>query len=167
MGTFDVTPLLPQVRAPALILHRRDIPWLPVELARQLAARLPDARLALVPGESTAPYLGDTEAIARAIDEFLAGDAEIPHQPPSDATNGRRTAPVPGRRSRRDNPDGLTARQVEVLRLLAGGRTNQEIAGELSLSVRTVERHVFNIYGKIGARGRADATAYTLRHGLL
>ena len=57
-------------------------------------------------------------------------------------------------------PDGLTPREVEVLRLIAGGRTNTEIAQTLVLSVRTVERHITNIYEKIGARGRAEATAY-------
>ena len=67
-------------------------------------------------------------------------------------------------------PDGLTAREVEVLRLLAAGRTNDEIAAELVLSVRTVERHVGSIYEKIGAHGqgaRATATAYALRRGLV
>lgn len=63
-------------------------------------------------------------------------------------------------------PDGLTAREVQVLRLLARGWTNRAIAGELVLSVRTVDRHVANLYAKIGARRRADATAYALRHGI-
>ena len=63
-------------------------------------------------------------------------------------------------------PDGLTAREVEVLRLLAGGRTSPQVAEALVLSVHTVERHVANLYAKIGAHGRADATAYALRHGL-
>jgi len=61
-------------------------------------------------------------------------------------------------------PDGLSAREVDVLRLIATGLNNQEIADTLSLSVRTVERHITNLYGKIEARGRADATAYALRH---
>jgi len=65
------------------------------------------------------------------------------------------------------HPDGLTAREVEVLRLLAGGMTNIEIAQELVLSVYTVARHVANIYAKIGARRRADATSYALRRGLV
>lgn len=64
------------------------------------------------------------------------------------------------------HPDGLTAREVGVLRLLATGRSNREIAAELSLSVRTAERHIMNIYTKIDANGRADATAYAFRHGL-
>ena len=61
-------------------------------------------------------------------------------------------------------PDGLSNREVDVLRLIAAGRNNQEIADALSLSIRTVERHITNLYGKIGAHGRADATAYALRH---
>jgi non-specific serine/threonine protein kinase len=60
----------------------------------------------------------------------------------------------------------LTARELEVLRLVASGRSNREIAEELVLSVRTVERHVTNLYAKIGARGKADATAYAFRHRL-
>ena len=53
-----------------------------------------------------------------------------------------------------------------MLRLIATGRTNTEIAEELVLSVRTVARHVTNIYTKIGARNKAEATAYAGRNGL-
>ncbi len=63
-------------------------------------------------------------------------------------------------------PDSLTAREVEVLRLVAAGKSNREISAELVLSVRTTGRHIANIYGKIGAHNRAGATAYALRHGL-
>ena len=62
-------------------------------------------------------------------------------------------------------PDSLTAREVDVLRMIASGSSNREIADDLVLSVRTVERHVTNIYAKIAARGRADATAYAMHHG--
>jgi DNA-binding CsgD family transcriptional regulator len=61
-------------------------------------------------------------------------------------------------------PAGLTSREVEVLRLLAEGRTNREIAATLVLSVHTVERHLANTYRKIGARNRSDATAFALRN---
>ena len=64
-------------------------------------------------------------------------------------------------------PAGLTAREVEVLRLIAAGQSNREIAAALSISVRTVERHINNIYRKIDARGKADATAFAFRHALL
>lgn len=67
------------------------------------------------------------------------------------------------------NPAGLSAREVDVLGLIARGRSNQEIAEELFLSVRTVERHISTIYDKLGAHGkaaRAAAAAYALKHGL-
>jgi predicted ATPase/DNA-binding CsgD family transcriptional regulator len=67
------------------------------------------------------------------------------------------------------HPNDLTEREMEVLRLIAAGKSNQEIAQGLVLSLRTVERHISNIYQKIGATGRiarATATAYALRHGL-
>jgi DNA-binding CsgD family transcriptional regulator len=63
-------------------------------------------------------------------------------------------------------PDGLSRRELEVLRLVAAGESNSQIARRLGLSIHTVERHVANLYRKIGARGRADATAYALRNGL-
>jgi DNA-binding CsgD family transcriptional regulator len=63
-------------------------------------------------------------------------------------------------------PDGLTRREVEVLCLLAEGGTNKEIARRLVVSVATVERHVANIYAKIGAHGRAGAATHALRRGL-
>ncbi len=64
-------------------------------------------------------------------------------------------------------PDDLSAREVDVLRLIAGGSTNREIAATLFLSVRTVERHITGLYRKIDGRGRADATTYALRHALV
>jgi DNA-binding CsgD family transcriptional regulator len=63
-------------------------------------------------------------------------------------------------------PDHLTAREAEVLRLVALGKTNKEIATELIISVHTVERHVQNAYRKISARNRADASTYVARAGL-
>jgi DNA-binding CsgD family transcriptional regulator len=66
-----------------------------------------------------------------------------------------------------DYPDQLTPREVDVLRLIASGRTRKEIATELVITVGTVDRHISNLYGKVGARGRADAARYALRHGLI
>jgi pimeloyl-ACP methyl ester carboxylesterase/DNA-binding CsgD family transcriptional regulator len=164
MGTFDVTELLPRLKVPTLVLHRGDIPWLPVSIARELASRIPDARLSILEGESTAPYLGDTEATASAIDEFLR---EVEEGRAVQREAGAPASKQDGSGPTRGYPHGLTAREVEVLRHLAGRRTNDEIAEELFVSVRTVERHVANIYAKIGARGRANATAYALTHNLI
>jgi pimeloyl-ACP methyl ester carboxylesterase/DNA-binding CsgD family transcriptional regulator len=164
MGQFDITALLPRLKAPTLVLHRSDIPWLPVGIARSLASRIPDARLRVLEGESTAPYLGDTEAAASAIDEFLGeADERVAPWEAGVAAGTERGVSRPGYA----NAGGLTAREVEVLRLLAGGKTNSEIAEELFVSIRTVERHVANIYAKVGTRGRANATAYALTHNLI
>jgi DNA-binding NarL/FixJ family response regulator len=62
---------------------------------------------------------------------------------------------------------GLTTREVEVLRLIASGRTNRAIAAELFLSEKTVARHVSNIFTKLGLSSRAAATAYAYENGLV
>jgi ATP/maltotriose-dependent transcriptional regulator MalT len=62
---------------------------------------------------------------------------------------------------------GLTAREVEVLRLVAAGKTNRSIAGDLFLSEKTVARHVANIFGKLGLSTRSAATAYAYEHDLV
>ena len=70
-----------------------------------------------------------------------------------------------GRRPR--GTHGLTARELEVLRLVAAGKTNRAIAAELVLSERTVDRHVSNILAKLGVPSRAAATAYAYEHELV
>jgi DNA-binding CsgD family transcriptional regulator/tetratricopeptide (TPR) repeat protein len=78
---------------------------------------------------------------------------------PSIAAPGR----GPGREAR---VAGLSDRELEVLRLVAQGRTNREIAGALSLSENTVARHLTHIFTKTGVENRAGAVAFALRHGL-
>jgi class 3 adenylate cyclase len=76
---FDVTALVPRLGVPTLVLHRRQLPWPDVGVARGLASRIPGARLALLEGASLAMFLGDMESVAQAIDEFLGeGEAEAP-----------------------------------------------------------------------------------------
>ena len=81
---FDVTALLPQLRVPTLVLHRRQYSRVPVDIARGLASRIPDARLVLLEGASLAPYLEDMDAVVRAIYEFLGEEeeAEAKAEPP-------------------------------------------------------------------------------------
>jgi DNA-binding NarL/FixJ family response regulator len=107
------------------------------------------------------------EGRAMSLEEVLAFAME----PPAERTPDSRLqgAPPTGLPAEGGGtyPDDLTEREVEVLRLIANGMSNQEIARELTLSLRTVERHISNIYQKIGATGkvaRATATAYALRH---
>jgi DNA-binding NarL/FixJ family response regulator len=73
----------------------------------------------------------------------------------------------PTRRIRPALPAGLTERELEILRLVAAGESSSQIAQELVLSARTVERHISNIYFKLDVRTRAQATTYFHMHGLM
>jgi DNA-binding CsgD family transcriptional regulator len=64
-------------------------------------------------------------------------------------------------------PGGLSEREVEVLRLVAAGKSNRDIAGELSITANTAANHVKNILAKTGAANRTEAAAYAMRHGLV
>jgi DNA-binding NarL/FixJ family response regulator len=66
-----------------------------------------------------------------------------------------------------DRPHGLTPRELQVLLLIASGKTNKAIAAELFLSERTVDRHVSNIFNKLDVPSRAAATAYAYEHQLI
>ena len=102
------------------------------------------------------------EAIIHALEEpATQEEGELTRRAPARGTSAAEDDAFPG-----SYPDGLTAREAEVLRLLAEGRTNKQIAAELFLSVSTVQRHVANVYTKIGAHRRAQATAYALSKGL-
>ena len=75
--------------------------------------------------------------------------------------------PNPPARPAATSPDGLTAREVEVLRLLAQGMTSAHIAEQLIIGVVTVNFHVRSIYSKLGVTSRSAATRYALEHHLL
>jgi len=143
LRSIDVTDLLPRLQVPTMVMHRMESHVLTAEMAKELAAQIPNAELAMMEGPWRSPFQGDAEAVLKRIHQFLG------------------STPAPGY-----YPDGLRPREVEVLRLVAAGRSNREIANELVLSERTVARHVTNIYGKTGAGGRAEATAYAFKHGL-
>jgi len=75
---------------------------------------------------------------------------------------GRPSEPV-----RRARPAGLTERQIEVLRLVAAGLSNPQIAERLVISRRTAERHVQDVYARIGVSSRAAAALFAMEHSLL
>ncbi|MFJ2933730.1 LuxR C-terminal-related transcriptional regulator [Streptomyces sp. NPDC087219] len=81
--------------------------------------------------------------------------------------DARRAAALLSGGSRRRLPGGLTAREAEVLRLVASGGTNKDIARALVISEHTVARHLNNIFTKLGVGSRASATAYAYAHGLV
>ncbi|HEV7938555.1 MAG TPA: response regulator transcription factor [Solirubrobacteraceae bacterium] len=66
-----------------------------------------------------------------------------------------------------DHPEPLTPRELEVIKLIAEGHNNRQIAGALTISEKTVERHRANMLGKLGMRDRVELTRYAIRRGLV
>jgi DNA-binding NarL/FixJ family response regulator len=100
--------------------------------------------------------------IASALRSAAAGQSTF------DASVSRRLLAALGEQPsrRRGNPDGLTAREVEVLGLIAEGLSNGEIAAALFIGETTVKTHINNAFAKIGVRNRAEAVRYAYREGL-
>jgi ATP/maltotriose-dependent transcriptional regulator MalT len=102
---------------------------------------------------------GDEDAAGPELRAALAEFERLGAEPDA----ARLRAALGGRPTR---PSGLTDREVEVLRLVAAGKTNRDIAVELVISEHTVSRHLQNIFAKIRVSSRAAATAYAFEHGL-
>ncbi|MFN0070980.1 MAG: ATP-binding protein, partial [Chloroflexota bacterium] len=115
--------------------------------------------------EQRHPSLATMDSAARAGAEGRRLSEELGIQHLSRRYLDQSGPPPPARR-RGTGPDGLTVRELEVLRLVAMGRTNRRIAEELVLSESTVANHLFSIFAKTGSENRAAAAAYALRHGL-
>jgi DNA-binding NarL/FixJ family response regulator len=106
------------------------------------------------------------DEIARAIDAVRDGDAQLDPSVQRRLVDALAAGAQPSRRRRADLPDGLTQREVEVLTLIASGRSNAEIARELFISEATVKTHINNLFAKAGLRDRAQAVTYAYRKGL-
>ena len=136
----DMRGLLPQVRCPTLVLHARQSAVLPFDDGRKVAALVPGARF--VPLESRNHILLNTEPaweqFVNEIDEFLSVSPD---------------------RSTAFSFDELTARERDVLELVARGSSNIDISVRLKISEKTVRNHVSNIMSKLGAVSRAQAVA--------
>ena len=104
--------------------------------------------------------LGDLESAARELDVADATFAELGAVPDRAAVA---TLRAPARRL----PGGLTGREVDVLACLARGRTNRQIAEALTISEKTVERHLTNIFTKLDVTSRTAAAGFAHEHGLL
>lgn len=110
---------------------------------------------------------GDRAKVSSLLEESLAISTELGMRPLIDRIAGlrERVGAQPIRAPA--YPDGLTEREVEVLRLVAAGRTDREIAEELIIAVRTATTHVGNILNKTGAANRAEAASYANQQGLV
>jgi pimeloyl-ACP methyl ester carboxylesterase/DNA-binding CsgD family transcriptional regulator len=147
--SIDVREDLPRVQAPTLVLHRRDDSAIVYDLGRELAAAVPGARLFTLAGSDHLPWRGDAAAVVAAVGEFLDG------------------RPAPARSPAEHSAAVLTERELEVLRLVARGLSDGQIAERLVVSPHTVHRHVANLRAKLGEPSRAAAVASAARRGLL
>lgn len=139
----DVAELVAQVSTPTLVMHAQHDAAAPFEAGRAIASAIPDARF--VPLESRNHILLEDEP---AWEVFLAElEAFLPSLPSDEAAA----------------QDLLTPREVEVLRCVADGMSNDAIAERLFVSTRTVERHMGNMYGKLGLEGRSARAAIAAR----
>jgi DNA-binding NarL/FixJ family response regulator len=173
---------------PDIVLMDLRMPRLEgAEATRQILAALPDTRVLVLTTYADDEFLfpalqagargyltkdATAEEIEHAIRALIAGrthldptvqqrlvTAVLDQAPP---THAGEPTPVPAL----DRPDELTPREIEVLRLIAAGLSNQEIADKLVLSNATVKTHINRIFYKTGARDRAQAVHYAYQHGL-
>ena len=142
-GSIDVAHLAPRVTAKTLVMHAREDRVVPVEEGRLLGAQIPDARLVLLDSANHI-LLSDEPAWGRFMSELHA------------FLGTQRPAEDPAVKE-------LSGRELEVLELVAAGLTNEAIAERLYLSVRTVERHLSNVYTKLRVSGKAGRAAAAAR----
>jgi DNA-binding NarL/FixJ family response regulator len=131
--------------APSLVLHRRGDRTVPIGRGRELASLLPNARFVALSGDAHLPWHDDQRDLQRALAGFLDDAA---------AAEPNGTSP-------------LSLRETEVLRLVAAGLSNREIASSLVLSEHMVHRHVANVLRKLTQSSRAAAAATATRAGYI
>lgn len=145
---FDVRDALPRIVAPTLVIHRREDRAVRMRLGREVAALIPGARFMALDGRAHLPWHGASPAVTESLLRFLEA-----------APDTQETARGPA--------EALSARETEVLKLVAGGLSDREVAQALFLSPHTVHRHVANIRAKLGQPNRAAAAAEALRLQLI
>lgn len=148
MFVLDVKALAPRVSCPTIAFHSRGDQLVSLEQGRALAALIPGARFVPLESKNHVPFREEPawQALVAALRPFLDEDGGVSTPSPAKA---------------------LTARQLVVLRGVARGLTDKEIAGELSLSPRTVEMHVGRALAALDCPNRAAAVREAVALGLL
>jgi DNA-binding NarL/FixJ family response regulator len=164
---------------PAMVICDLNLPGMHgLEVIRGLREKLPDIRILVLTGSTDGElparfislgvqgYVDKTKPLnylVQAVQEVAAGGLYF----------AAKTKIVPGKTPPAKPPpvqagsDPLSAREIEVAQLVASGHSSKEIASQLNLSVRTVEKHRANIMDKIGVRDVASLTRYSIQHGLV
>jgi DNA-binding NarL/FixJ family response regulator len=139
---------LSEVTQPVMLVHAENDPLFPMSGAQTLAAILPNATMHVMRASASLAPFTDIDAIELAL-EF------------------RQAAPPLAETAARSEAGLLSSRELEVLHLIASGKTNGEIGRLLVISPSTVSHHVSNILAKTGAGNRTEAAAYAHRANLL
>jgi pimeloyl-ACP methyl ester carboxylesterase/DNA-binding CsgD family transcriptional regulator len=145
---YDVRDALSAMSVPTLVVHRDRDRAIPVRAGQEVAALVAGADFVGVPGDAHLPWHGDVAVSVGAVAAFLG-------------------VPQPSRGAPAEGVGELSEREREVLRLVAEGLSDPEIAERLVLSPHTVHRHVANIRRKLGLHSRSAATAAAARAGLI
>ena len=151
----DVVPRLPHIKAPTLVLHARSDERVAFDEGRLMASLIPGAHLVALQSRNHLTLADEPawQALISNVRHFLKTGQPLPEP--------EAYAPAAN-----DGAGDLTPREIEVLQLIALGRTNQEIANELVISLNTVTNHVKNILGKTGSANRTEAANYAFRQGI-
>jgi DNA-binding CsgD family transcriptional regulator/pimeloyl-ACP methyl ester carboxylesterase len=153
----DLLGAAARVAAPALYVNVADDEVIPLAAGQALVDRLAHATLITVPGQSPMDVWRDRPGVQR-IARFLAEHLGVE----TDVVRAQRRE----RKSRVVHPTGLSEREAEVLRLLAAGKSNKQIADELFISLNTVSHHLRNIFAKTGTVNRTEAASFAHQQGL-
>jgi len=145
-GQIDIVGSLGAVRAPTLVLHARGDEVAPVEEGRLLASGIPGAEF--VELDSRNHILLEHEPAWQRFKEAVLSFLKQPAQPAGDSAFA-----------------ALSAREREVLKLMAEGLSNADIAAELQISDKTVRNHASNLFDKLGVWSRAQAIVFARDHG--
>jgi DNA-binding NarL/FixJ family response regulator len=160
-------------RRPEVVLLDLRLPQLSgIEVMKQVRAQLPQVRFLVLTTYDTDSYIGPALAagaqgyllkdatpdeLARAVRSLMQGGA---------ALESGVAAKLLGRMTDNEPNEELSARELEVLRLLVTGASNKTIAAQLNLSENTIKTHISRIFGKLGVQSRAEAVAAALQRGM-
>ena len=155
-GNIDVVDRLPRVKTPTLVMHPRADVLVPFEQGRVIASGIPNAKF--VELDSGNHVLLDSEPswlrLQEVVGEFLGWPRAAPRRRAADAPPASEELAM------------LTAREREILDLVASGANNQEIADQLFISDKTVRNHLTAIFDKIGVTSRSQAIVFARDRGL-
>ena len=152
-GDIDVRELLPKVRVPTLVIHARDDARVPYEQGRSIAADIPGAHFVTLEGRNH--ILIESESAWSRFQEAFEDCLGKPERRIAAANNEYLDLPE------------LTSRENTILKLVAQGEANSDIARRLFISEKTVRNHLTNIFEKLGVDSRARAIVFARDRGLV